>query len=165
MEQTKIEALAAQLGYLLAQKNLQVSTAESCTGGGISFAITSVSGSSAWFEQSLVTYSNEAKERWLKVPEETLRVHGAVSEPTVIAMVKGLADLTNAGLCIAVSGIAGPTGGSADKPVGMVWLAWSLRGTAEAQCFHFEGDREEVRLYAVEQALMGAVARLEADKG
>jgi len=165
MERTKIEALAAQLGYLLAQKNMQVSTAESCTGGGISFAITSVSGSSAWFEQSLVTYSNESKERWLKVPAETLKMHGAVSEPTVIAMVGGLTELTDAGLCIAVSGIAGPAGGSVDKPVGMVWLAWSLRGIAEAQCFHFEGDREAVRLYAVEQALMGAVARLEADKG
>ncbi len=165
MEPTKTEALAAQLGYLLAQKKMKVATAESCTGGGISFAITSVSGSSDWFEQSLVTYSNEAKKRWLGVPEETLRVHGAVSEATVVAMVKGLADVTDAGLCIAVSGIAGPTGGSVDKPVGMVWLAWSLRGAADAQCFHFEGSREEVRLYSVEQALVGAVNRLEADKG
>ncbi|WP_020406488.1 CinA family protein [Hahella ganghwensis] len=164
MNTAKVDQLAAELGLLLQQKGYKVATAESCTGGGISFAITSVAGSSHWFEQSLVTYSNEAKQRCLGVSEETLRVHGAVSEATVTSMVKGLADITQAELCIAVSGIAGPGGGTLDKPVGMVWLAWCLRGKVEPQCFHFEGNRDEVREFSIEQALQGAISRLESER-
>ncbi|OZG70469.1 damage-inducible protein CinA [Hahella sp. CCB-MM4] len=164
MNTDKVEQLAAELGLLLQQKGYKVATAESCTGGGIAYAITSVAGSSNWFEQSLVTYSNESKQHWLGVSYETLALHGAVSEATVTGMAEGLARTTGAELCIAVSGIAGPGGGLPDKPVGMVWLAWNLNGKIDSHCFHFEGDRKEVREFSIEQALVGAISRIQSER-
>lgn len=145
------------LGQLLLARHAKVTTAESCTGGGIAEAITSVPGSSAWFDCGYVTYSNEAKSKLLAVPSQVLVDHGAVSEAVVIAMVQGAVQQTGAQFGIAVSGIAGPGGGSADKPVGTVWVAWAGPQGNHAQRFQFQGDRNEVRFQAVVQALIGVI--------
>lgn len=152
--------LAQRLGRLCQQLNVQVTAAESCTGGGIASAITSTAGSSAYFTTGYVTYANAAKTRLLGVPEATLSEHGAVSEAVVNAMVIGACRESGAGLAVAVSGVAGPEGGSDEKPVGTVWLAWGDSAAQEAECFHFPGDRQAVREQAVRQALVGLVARL-----
>lgn len=152
--------LAQRLGRLCKQLNVEVTAAESCTGGGIASAITEVAGSSAYFTTGYVTYANAAKTRLLGVPETTLAEHGAVSKEVVKAMVLGACNESGAGLAVAVSGVAGPEGGSAEKPVGTVWLAWGDAAAQEAECFHFPGDRQSVREQAVRQALVGLVARL-----
>ena len=152
--------LAQRLGRLCKQLDVEVTTAESCTGGGIASAITEVAGSSAYFTTGYVTYANAAKTRLLGVPETTLAEHGAVSKEVVKAMVLGACNESGAGLAVAVSGVAGPEGGSAEKPVGTVWLAWGDAAAQEAECFHFPGDRQSVREQAVRQALVGLVARL-----
>lgn len=154
--------LAQRLGQLCQQLNVEVTTAESCTGGGIASAITAVSGSSAYFTVGYVTYSNAAKTRLLDVPDAILEAHGAVSEEVVKAMVQGACRESGAELAVAVSGVAGPDGGSAEKPVGTVWLAWGDIGSQQAECFHFPGDRQAVREQAVRQALAGLVAQLSA---
>lgn len=154
--------LAQRLGRLCQQLNVEVTAAESCTGGGIASTITSTAGSSAYFTTGYVTYSNAAKTRLLGVPAAILEAHGAVSEEVVKAMVLGACRDSGAGLGVAVSGVAGPDGGSADKPVGTVWLAWGDTGSQQAECFHFPGDRQAVREQAVRQALAGLVARLDA---
>lgn len=158
---TKVLELSTLLGQLLLDENLTISTAESCTGGLIAGAITEVSGSSAWFEHGVVTYSNTAKHLSLGVPESTLQMHGAVSEACVRAMAEGARKLSGADIAISVSGVAGPSGGSIEKPVGTVWLAWALEGATEASQFHFEGSRHEVRLKAVVSALHGSIERIE----
>ncbi len=146
----KLNNLAANLGELLIGNQWQVTTAESCTGGGVAAAITSVAGSSKWFEQGFITYSNAAKQQQLNVEESLLDKHGAVSEPVVLAMAKGACEQAGANVGIAVSGIAGPGGGAVNKPVGTVWLAWALPNThTMAKCYCFEGDREAVRSQAV----------------
>ncbi|WGI27324.1 CinA family protein [Halomonas alkaliantarctica] len=152
--------LAQRLGRLCKQLNVEVTVAESCTGGGIASAITGVAGSSDYFTTGYVTYANTAKTRLLGVPEATLAEHGAVSEEVVNAMVVGACRESGAGLAVAVSGVAGPDGGSDTKPVGTVWLAWGDTTVQEAECFHFPGDRQAVREQAVRQALVGLVARL-----
>ncbi len=152
--------LAQRLGRLCKQLDVEVTTAESCTGGGIASAITEVAGSSAYFTTGYVTYANAAKTRLLGVPEAMLAEHGAVSKEVVKAMVLGACNESGAGLAVAVSGVAGPEGGSAEKPVGTVWLAWGDAAAQEAECFHFPGDRQSVREQAVRQALVGLVARL-----
>ncbi|MBT2774245.1 CinA family protein [Halomonas sp. ISL-60] len=152
--------LAQRLGRLCKQLDVEVTAAESCTGGGIASAITGVAGSSAYFTTGYVTYANAAKTRLLGVPEATLAEYGAVSEAVVNAMVAGACRESGAGLAVAVSGVAGPDGGSAEKPVGTVWLAWGDAAAQEAECFHFPGDRPSVREQAVRQALVGLVARL-----
>lgn len=124
-----LSILAQRLGRLCQQAQLEVTAAESCTGGGIASAITSVAGSSAYFTTGYVTYANAAKTRLLGVPEATLNAHGAVSETVVKQMVAGACRESGAGLAVAVSGVAGPEGGSDDKPVGTVWLAWGTRTT------------------------------------
>lgn len=154
--------LAQRLGRLCQQLNIEVTAAESCTGGGIASAITGVAGSSAYFTTGYVTYANAAKTRLLGVPESTLAEHGAVSEAVVNAMVLGACSESGADLAVAVSGVAGPDGGSAEKPVGTVWLAWGDGADQQAECFHFPGDRQAVREQAVRQALVGLVARLDA---
>jgi nicotinamide-nucleotide amidase len=141
---------------------VEVTAAESCTGGGIASAITGVAGSSAYFTTGYVTYANAAKTRLLGVPEGVLAEHGAVSEAVVKAMVQGACRESGASLGVAVSGVAGPDGGSAEKPVGTVWLAWGDAGEQQAECFNFPGDRQAVREQAVRQALAGLVARLDA---
>lgn len=146
--------LATELGAALGERHWRVATAESCTGGGIAAAITGVPDSSGWFEYGLVTYANRAKESLLGVKAATLEAHGAVSEAVVLEMVSGALAVSGADIAVAASGIAGPGGGSREKPVGMVWLAWGLAdGWRRAECFYFDGDRVAVRRQAVVVAL------------
>jgi nicotinamide-nucleotide amidase len=146
--------IATTLGQLLGNRQWTITTAESCTGGGIASVITSVDGSSAWFEQGFITYSNSAKQQQLGIAEALLIKHGAVSEAVVIAMATGARKKANANVAIAVSGVAGPGGGSTDKPVGTVWLAWAIQdaGTV-AKCYQFKGGRDAVRAQAVTRAI------------
>jgi len=143
-----------------------ITTAESCTGGLIAAAITSVPRSSTVFRTGIVSYSNASKRRLLGVAADTLYQHGAVSEATVLAMAEGALQRDRADVAIAVSGIAGPDGGSPDKPVGTVWIGWATslgcRSHNDAQHFHFLGDRRAVRNAAVVAALRGTIARLRA---
>ena len=150
--------LSQQLGEMLKAKGWKVSCAESCTGGGLAYAITSVAGSSNWFERSFVTYSNAAKSELLQVGKRTLDQFGAVSQQTVLAMARGCAVKTAADLTIAVSGIAGPDGGSDEKPVGLVWFGFYVNGDLSAQQHIFSGDRQSVRNQAVETALQHAIS-------
>ncbi|MGD9887738.1 MAG: CinA family protein [Halothiobacillaceae bacterium] len=155
----KIAELAVLLGGRLAETNERLSAAESCTGGWLSKAVTDIAGSSAWFDRGFVTYSNQAKQDMLGVPETVLREYGAVSEACVLAMVEGALRHSLADVSVAISGIAGPGGATPDKPVGTVWLAWAKRGeTARAQRFLFAGDREAVRAQAVIAGLEGVLA-------
>lgn len=149
--------LTQQLATMLLSKKLLVATAESCTGGGIAAAFTDLAGSSAWFDCGFVTYSNAAKMRLLNVQENTLEQHGAVSEATVKEMVKGAVNNSQAQLAVAVSGIAGPGGGSAEKPVGTVWFAWGNAEQQQAQCFVFAGNRQQVREQAVLEGIRGLI--------
>lgn len=155
-----ITELAARVGAALKAENASLTTAESCTGGGIAEAVTRISGSSAWFGQAWVTYSNKAKARELGVPAEMLRQHGAVSEEVVLAMATAAAAKARATWAIAVSGIAGPDGGSEDKPVGTVWLAWAGPSGVVAECCLFAGDREAVRRQTIEGALTGLLEKM-----
>lgn len=159
--QPQLVELAEQLGTLLGRLRIRAVTAESCTGGLIAASITEVPGSSAWFERGFVTYSNSAKHDMLGVDAELFRRDGAVSEAVVLAMARGAIERSKGHISVAVSGIAGPEGGSADKPVGTVWIAWGQKlGYAEAHCFHFEGDRRAVREAAAVVALEGLIRRL-----
>lgn len=150
-----ITTLATRLGDHLRRLGAHVSTAESCTGGGIAEAITRIAGSSAWFEAGYVTYSNRQKTRQLGVPEALFGQVGAVSQEVVEAMVKGAQLASGARFAVAVSGVAGPGGGSADKPVGTVWLAWSDGQQVVSERRQFDGDREAVRRQTVIAALEG----------
>ncbi|QID16509.1 CinA family protein [Nitrogeniibacter mangrovi] len=146
--------LARRTGELLERKGWILSTAESCTGGWIAEAITAIPGSSGWFDCGFVTYSNTAKTRLLGVPPALLATHGAVSEAVVRAMVAGALAGSEANVAVAVSGVAGPTGGSPAKPVGTVCLAWAWPGAEVlAETCHFEGDREAIRRQTVIHAL------------
>jgi nicotinamide-nucleotide amidase len=156
---------ALQLSSLLGEKLLarawQVATAESCTGGGIAAAITAVAGSSSWFEYGVVSYSNAAKEKLLRVNSQTLIEHGAVSQAVVEEMVAGVLSLSGADIAVAVSGVAGPSGGTTEKPVGTVWFAWGLAsGETYSECFYFVGDRNAVQSQAVVQGLRGLLKLL-----
>jgi len=151
--------------YLLANKLIdaqyKLATAESCTGGGIAQALTDVSGSSQWFDSGLVTYSNEAKQRLLGVPSELIAQWGAVSEPVAKSMAEGAAGQQGVDVAVSVTGIAGPTGGTKDKPVGTVWIAWKLpNNRVEARCFQFDGDRSAVREATINAAITGLIERL-----
>jgi len=149
-----VQELAKKLGARLLMKGIRLSTAESCTGGWIAKVLTDIAGSSDWFDSAIVSYSNEAKKHFLKVPDGILLDHGAVSENTVIAMQQGIFMETRADAGISVSGIAGPGGGSEEKPAGTVWLAVGLRNQmVHTQKFLFVGNRNQVRLQAVEAAL------------
>jgi len=145
-----------QLGETLAQQDLMVATAESCTGGWVSQELTAVAGSSAWFERGFVTYSNAAKQEMLAVSADTLAKFGAVSEAVVREMALGALKHSRAQLAVAVSGVAGPGGGSAEKPVGTVCFAWAIQASEViSRSFHFEGDRQAVRQQAVVIAIQG----------
>ncbi|HKT31619.1 MAG TPA: nicotinamide-nucleotide amidase [Gammaproteobacteria bacterium] len=151
-----LETLAGELGRRLLARGLKLVTAESCTGGWIAKCVTDIAGSSEWFERGYVTYSNEAKRENLGVSADSLSLHGAVSEQAVREMAMGAAQRGQAPLAVAVSGIAGPDGGSADKPVGTVWIAWHWPDRhITARSFRFDGDREAVRRQAVAAALQG----------
>ncbi|PFG55335.1 nicotinamide-nucleotide amidase [Vibrio sp. ES.051] len=150
----KTTKLSADLGALLAQRGHVVTTAESCTGGGVAAAITDIAGSSAWLDRAFVTYSNEAKIEMLGVQASTLATHGAVSEPLVVEMVRGALENSNATLGVSISGVAGPGGGSEEKPVGTVCFAFAdHKNWLLVETMHFTGDRAEVRGKAVTHAL------------
>lgn len=156
-----LRALAQRLAQRLTGGGLRLAVAESCTGGWIAKVLTDLAGSSQWFERGFVTYSNAAKQELLGVPAALLQSDGAVSEAVVRAMAQGALAASPAEVALAVSGIAGPAGGSADKPVGTVWLAWALPGAeVAAQRARFDGDREAVRRQTVALALEGLLARL-----
>lgn len=157
MNQELTIQLAKALAAILTRRNEMLVTAESCTGGLIAGACTDLAGSSEWFERGFVTYSNAAKTELLGVPAELIAQHGAVSEPVARAMAEGAVARSHAQLSVAVTGVAGPGGGSEAKPVGTVWLGWHVNGHTVTECQHFAGDRAAVRQATVQHAL----ARLE----
>ncbi|WP_180124781.1 CinA family protein [Rhodoferax sp. BLA1] len=145
---------------LLSKKQWMLATAESCTGGLIAAACTDLAGSSLWFERGFVTYSNAAKTELLAVPTELIAQHGAVSEPVARAMASGALAHSHAQVAVAVTGVAGPSGGSADKPVGTVWFGWATPTGLFSECQHFAGDRAAVRAATVQHALTRLLALL-----
>ena len=159
-----IDELAGLLGDKLLAKGWTISCAESCTGGGVGYAITAIPGSSGWFKQGFITYSNEAKQQLLAVSAHTLNNFGAVSEQTVQAMALGAAKAADAQVTIAVSGIAGPDGGTPDKPVGTVWFGFYIDGQVLAVTQLFKGTRQQVRLKAIEFALARVIRLLDNPK-
>ena len=155
-DDSTLHTLAEQIAVEFTRRGATLVTAESCSGGWIAKTLTDIAGSSAWFECGVVAYSYEAKEALLGVRPETLEEHGAVSRETAIEMVSGALARYGATVAVAVTGIAGPSGGTADKPVGTVWLSWKRRGGyAQAELFHFDGDRDAVRRQTVAAALAG----------
>jgi nicotinamide-nucleotide amidase len=154
--------LAQQVGQALKSHYLMLVTAESCTGGWIAKTVTDIAGSSDWFDCGLAAYSYEAKQALLGVRPQTLEQSGAVSRETVLEMVSGAFLHSGASIAVAVTGIAGPGGGTPDKPVGMVWIGWKRRGGyPRAEVFHFHGDREAVRRQTVAAALAGLQGMVE----
>ena len=150
--------LAEKLGAKIKAAKAMLVTAESCTGGWVAQAVTSVSGSSDWFERGYVTYSNDAKRELLQVQEKTLSTHGAVSEETAREMALGALERSHGTVSVAITGVAGPTGGSAAKPVGTVCFAWARKGGAvKSETRRFSGDRESVRRQSVVRALEGVL--------
>jgi nicotinamide-nucleotide amidase len=163
-EDPVLHELATKLVTDLNRKNRVMATAESCTGGWIAKALTDVPGSSGCFGYGIVSYSNGAKESILGVSNKTLAQHGSVSEPVVREMAVGALRLSGADISVAVSGIAGPDGGSDEKPVGTVWFAWSVRGpdgtTTDTDLQRFEGNRDSIRMQTVMHGLEGVKGRL-----
>jgi len=147
------------LGRALTARGWRLATAESCTGGLVGHLATSVSGSSDWYLGGVVAYVNAVKERLLGVPDGVLAAHGAVSRETVRAMAAGARERLGAEMAVALSGVAGPTGGTPETPVGTVWIAWSWPGGEEQELFRFAGDRAGVKAQAANAALRGALAR------
>ncbi len=155
---SQLYELAVEVGQALKHRAWLLVTAESCTGGWVGEVVTMVPGSSEWFECGFITYTDAAKEKMLGVEAATLRAHGAVSESVVRQMVAGALARSNGDLALAVSGVAGPTGGSPAKPVGTVCLAWGVRGGERiALTHHFAGDREAVRRQSVIEVLEGVL--------
>jgi nicotinamide-nucleotide amidase len=159
LEQSR-QSLCRLVANFLLKKHYFLVTAESCTGGLIAAACTDLAGSSQWFERGFVTYSNAAKTQMLGVDADQIKQLGAVSEQVARAMAAGAITHSAAQVSVAVTGVAGPTGGSAEKPVGTVWIAWCVSGETSAQLYNFEGDRAMVRALTVQQALEGLVERL-----
>ena len=158
MNDQMLQRLAKQVGIELTQQGLMLASAESCTGGWLGQTITSVAGSSAWYERGFITYAAISKHEMLGVSAATLEQHGAVSEQTVREMAEGAIVRSHAQVAVAITGIAGPDGGTAEKPVGMVCFAWVLKdGLARRQTRHFSGDREAVRRQSVAVALQGVI--------
>jgi len=157
-----VDPQAEELGRRLTRKRAFLAVAESCTGGLIAKRITDVAGSSGWFERGLVTYSNPSKQDLLGISSDLLAQAGAVSRECAEAMARGLLVMTPADWALAVTGIAGPGGGSPEKPVGLVWLAWEQRGgKAESQVLQLSGTREQIRSAAADAALKGLLERLD----
>ena len=158
--QAPLEALAAEVGARLRERGERLATAESCTGGWVAQCATAIAGSSDWFERGFVTYSNEAKTEMLGVAPDTLARHGAVSPAVALEMAAGALRNSHAQWALAITGIAGPSGGSAAKPVGTVCFAWAGPDDfSDCETRHFPGDRATVRRAAVEHALRGLLAR------
>lgn len=168
--QEDLYRLAESVGKVLTSQGIYLATAESCTGGWLAKCVTDVAGSSAWFDCGFIVYNRDAKQQLLGVPASVIDAHGEVSEATVAALAEGVLAKSRAGISVAISGIAGPGGGSDEKPVGTVWFAWSradkvagvvrrLKTTSEMQCF--SGDRKAVRQQAVACALKGVLSLLQ----
>lgn len=156
-----LDELAARVGDALKARGWLLASAESCTGGWVGEAVTAISGSSQWYERGFITYTNLAKQEMLGVSQETLEAHGAVSEETVQEMALGALRHSHADVAVAISGIAGPTGGTPDKPVGTVCFAWTTQnGALYSEKYLFPGDRRDVRHQAVTMALEGVLALL-----
>ncbi len=158
MNDQMLQHLARQVGIALTRHGLMLVSAESCTGGWLGQTITSVAGSSAWYERGFITYATISKHEMLGVSAVTLQQHGAVSEQTAREMAEGSIARSHAQVAIAITGIAGPEGGTVEKPVGMVCFAWALKdGLARNETQHFSGDREAVRRQSVAVALQGVI--------
>ena len=155
-----MDALARRIGRRLKAAGKKLVTAESCTGGWVAQTVTSVAGSSGWFERGFVTYSNASKQDLLGVRKRTLKVHGAVSEETAREMARGALARSKGTLAVAVTGVAGPGGGSRDKPVGMVCFAWARGKTIASETRRFRGNRQRVRRASVVRALQGVLETL-----
>ncbi len=160
-----VAEIVAQLAQALRRRGWMLATAESCTGGLIAAACTDLAGSSDWFERGFVSYSNAAKTDLLGVPPALIATHGAVSEPVVRAMAAGALARSPVQVSLAVTGIAGPAGGSLDKPVGTVWFGWCVAGATHTERQVFAGDRAAVRAQAVRWALDGLLRRARAAPG
>jgi nicotinamide-nucleotide amidase len=156
-----VHQLAIRVGNKLRDGRLMLATAESCTGGMVATAVTDISGSSGWFERGFVTYSNQAKTEMIGVPAELIEKHGAVSEPVARAMAEGALRNSRAQVSLAITGIAGPGGGTPEKPVGMVSFGWSNRLHTSVETLVFKGDREQIRVQAAAHALRGMLALIE----
>ncbi|WP_027795877.1 CinA family protein [Paraburkholderia acidipaludis] len=156
-----LHQLAIRVGNKLRESRIMLATAESCTGGMIATAITDISGSSGWFERGFVTYSNQAKSEMIGVPAEMIEKHGAVSEPVARAMAEGALSNSRAQVSLSVTGVAGPGGGTPDKPVGMVSFGWSNRLHTSVETLVFKGDREQIRVQAAAHALRGLLALID----
>lgn len=154
-----MNALARKVGRRLKASGAKLATAESCTGGWVAQAMTAISGSSGWFERGFVTYSNEAKQEMLGVKRATLQKHGAVSEQTAREMAKGALKKSRATIAVAVTGVAGPTGGTPGKPVGLVCFSWATKKALKSESRRFRGNRESVRRQSVVHALKGVLER------
>lgn len=158
MNEDDITLMAQKMGRLARKHGLYIATAESCTGGGIAAAITRIPGSAKWFDRGFVTYHNLAKHQMLGVREETLHQYGAVSEQVARQMAAGALRRSQATVSVAVTGIAGPGGGTRAKPVGTVWFAWAAKNNpVQSRMFRFKGDRYEVRRQTVAMALQGII--------
>ena len=153
--------LVSELADRLLSQSLTLATAESCTGGWLGQELTALSGSSEWYEGGVISYSNAVKQSFLQVPENTLKQHGAVSKQVALAMASGVQKNMHSSLSVALTGIAGPRGGTPDKPIGTVWIAWCMKQQVTARCFVFDGDRQQVRRLAVREALLGLLKMLE----
>ncbi len=150
--------LAQNIGVAFSERGFMLTSAESCTGGWIGQTVTSVAGSSGWYDRGFITYSNQAKQQMLGVQATTLAQHGAVSEQTAQEMALGALKMSEAQIAVAVTGIAGPDGGSKEKPVGMICFGWAVRhGLTRSQTCFFSGDREAIRRQAVAAALSGTL--------
>ena len=158
---TVVHQLAIRAGNRLRDTRLMLATAESCTGGMVATAITDISGSSGWFERGFVTYSNQAKIEMIGVPSELIDRHGAVSEPVARAMAEGALANSRAQVSLSITGVAGPGGGTPEKPVGMVSFGWSNRLHTSVETLVFKGDREQIRVQAAVHALRGLLALLD----
>lgn len=156
-----MDDLAKRLGARLKRANEMLATAESCTGGWAAQVVTSAAGSSAWFERGFVTYSNAAKQELLGVRAETLRAHGAVSEETAREMARGALERSRGTIAVSITGVAGPAGGTAEKPVGTVCFAWARGGEVRSETRRFAGDRESIRRQSVILALEGVMRALD----
>lgn len=170
MHDKKLTLIVEQLAGLLINNNKQLAVAESCTGGWVAKVLTDIAGSSAWFDRGFVTYSNEAKQEMLGVAESTLETHGAVSQETIHEMALGALKNSHADFSLSISGIAGPDGGSVEKPVGFVWFAWAVNDNNSVNILAsenkvFDGDRDSVRHQAVEYALTELIKYIEEVSG
>ena len=160
--EAELRRLSESVGAAMSRLGIKLACAESCTGGWVAAAVTATAGSSGWFARGFVTYSNDAKQEMLDVPAATLATHGAVSEATAQAMARGALAHSHAQIALAITGIAGPEGGSSSKPVGTVCFSWCREGEpATSETRLFSGDREAVRRSALIHALSGLLTRLE----